>query len=126
CHTIRGRRHDDHGSWRRRHGGHALSEAGIAHACAAGGERKLTAGERALARSVFGTAIDYDAVSMRRRRWFPLQPRKVLMAPCGHIHFHPGSPWYCDDFSEADLGLQGLFVHEMTHVWQAQTRGKWF
>jgi hypothetical protein len=48
------------------------------------------------------------------------------MAPCGHVHFHPRSPHYCDDFSEAGLSLQGLFIHEMTHVWQAQTRGRWY
>lgn len=22
--------------------------------------------------------------------------------------------------------MQGLFIHEMTHVWQAQTRGRWY
>lgn len=48
------------------------------------------------------------------------------MAPCGHLHFPPASPWYCDDFAAADLHLQGLFVHEMTHVWQAQVRGRWY
>jgi len=48
------------------------------------------------------------------------------MAPCGHIHFHPASPWYCDDFSAAGLDRQGLFIHEMTHVWQAQRLGPWY
>lgn len=48
------------------------------------------------------------------------------MAPCGHLHFPPSSPWYCDDFSEAEPQLQGLFIHEMTHVWQTQQRGRWY
>lgn len=48
------------------------------------------------------------------------------MAPCGHIHFHPRSLNYCDDFAVAELHLQGLFIHEMTHVWQAQKRGWWY
>lgn len=48
------------------------------------------------------------------------------MAPCGHVHFHPASPYYCDDFSAAPLHLQGLFLHEMTHVWQAQRKGRWY
>jgi hypothetical protein len=48
------------------------------------------------------------------------------MAPCGHIHFPPGSPFYCDDFAVASLGRQGLFIHEMTHVWQAQKRGRYY
>lgn len=48
------------------------------------------------------------------------------MAPMGHLHFHPASASYCDDFSAGDLSLQGHFIHEMTHVWQTQTRGRWF
>lgn len=48
------------------------------------------------------------------------------MAPGGHVHFHPHSDSYCDDFSRVDLTRQAHFIHEMTHVWQAQTRGKWY
>lgn len=48
------------------------------------------------------------------------------MAPCGHLHFHPGADNYTDDFAQASLGLQGHFIHEMTHVWQAQQRGRWY
>ena len=80
----------------------------------------------ALVRSVFAGAIKVEVVRLKRQRWFPLQPRSVVMAPCGHVHFHPHSPHYCDDFAKADLVLQGLFIHEMTHVWQAQTRGRWY
>lgn len=77
-------------------------------------------------RSVFGRAIDCAEVRIRRRRWFPFQPRRVTMAPMGHLHFHPASESYCDDFADADLHLQGHFIHEMTHVWQAQTKGRWY
>lgn len=90
-----------------------------------GGERDLTLGEVKLAQSVFGTAIDYDAVTIRRRKWFPFQPRHVTMAPCGHLHFHPEGNAYCADFSSECLTRQGFFIHEMSHVWQTQTRGKW-
>jgi hypothetical protein len=86
----------------------------------------LTPGEIALARSVFGAAIDYAKVRIRRRRWHPLQPRQITMAPCGNIHFHPQSPAYREDFSAADLQSQGLFIHEMTHVWQTQNRGRFY
>lgn len=48
------------------------------------------------------------------------------MAPCGHIHFHPGGDLYCSDFAEARPSLQGFFIHEMTHVWQAQVNGPLF
>ncbi|GGC20681.1 hypothetical protein GCM10011371_05390 [Novosphingobium marinum] len=77
-------------------------------------------------RSVFGTAIDCGPVRIKRRRWFPFQPRDTLMAPTGHIHFHPGTDLYCDDFADAPLPRQGLFLHEMTHVWQAQRKGRWY
>ena len=79
-----------------------------------------------MARSVFGDAIDYDAVEIVLGKWWPFQPRGIVMAPNGHIHFHPKSHAYRDDFSEASLPIQGLFIHEMTHVWQAQKGGKWF
>ncbi len=87
--------------------------------------RDLTAGERHLAASVYGQAIDLDRVEIRRRRWFPFQPREVAMAPMGHIHFHPQGSLYSDDFSAGGIGAQGLFIHEMAHVWQAQRGGRW-
>ncbi|MDC0886887.1 vgr related protein [Altererythrobacter sp.] len=95
-------------------------------ACPAGGERHLSEGEIALAKSVFGNAIDYAKVSIKRKKWFPFQPRHVTMAPRGHIHFHPGGTAYCDDFSFADFKARGLFIHEMTHVWQTQQKGEWY
>lgn len=48
------------------------------------------------------------------------------MAPCGHLHFHPDGAAYCDDFSREDVLRQGLLIHELTHVWQTQTRGGWY
>jgi hypothetical protein len=48
------------------------------------------------------------------------------MAPDGHLWFHPHGELYCDDFCSESLTLQGHFIHEMTHVWQAQTRGRWW
>ena len=75
---------------------------------------------------MFGHAIDYDKVTIRRRKFFPLQPRRITMAPRGHLHFHPLGSAYCDDFSTMPLPRQGLFIHELTHVWQTQTRGDWY
>lgn len=79
-----------------------------------------------MVRSVFGAKVDPAKVRMKRRRWLPFQPRNTLMAPCGHIHFHPHSDLWRADFSVAPLDLQGLFIHEITHVWQSQTRGRWY
>lgn len=82
--------------------------------------RLLSDAETALARSVFGTAIDYSKVRVHNRKWWPLQPKRVTMAPDGHLWFHPKGGLFCTDFCEAPLHRQGLFIHEMTHVWQHQ------
>jgi hypothetical protein len=88
-----------------------------------GHSRPLTPGEIALARSIFGSAIDYSRVRMVRGKWWPFQPRNSAMAPCGHIYFHPVGGAWSDDFSKEPLGRQGFFIHELTHVWQTQKGG---
>lgn len=88
--------------------------------------RSLTTGEVELARSVFLDAVDYSRVRMVRRKWWLFHPRNAAMAPTGNIHFHPHGDLWSDDFSGEPLWRQGLFVHEMTHVWQAQTRGRYY
>lgn len=84
------------------------------------GGRALTHHEIALASTIFGDAIEYASVRIVRRKWAFFQPRDTVMAPTGHIHFHPGNCRYCDDFGAASRDEQGLFIHEMTHVWQHQ------
>ena len=88
--------------------------------------RPLTTGEIALSRSVFGASIDYDRVRIVSGRWWPFQPRGSVMAPTGNIHFHPADPRWSDDFSTDPLSRQGLFIHEMTHVWQSQKHGRFY
>jgi hypothetical protein len=83
--------------------------------------RKLTARERKLAGSVFGDALDYDRIRIHNRKYWWFQPRKITMAPDGHLWFHPKNDLFCDDFCDRDLGLQGLFIHELVHVWQHQS-----
>jgi hypothetical protein len=90
-----------------------------------GTARPLTAGERDIAAAAFGGALDCDPVRIVARTWWPLQPRGTAMAPDGKLWFHPQSEWLSDDFSRAPLGTQGLFVHELTHVWQVQRWGRW-
>jgi hypothetical protein len=82
--------------------------------------RPLTAAERKLAAAMFGSAIDYDRVRIHARKWWPFQPRRVAMSPDGDIWFHPEGGLFCDDFCGQSLSAQGLFIHEMTHVWQHQ------
>ena len=88
--------------------------------------RSLTLGEIALARSVFGDAIDYARVRMIKGKWWPFHPRNAAMAPMGNIYFHPEGGVWSEDFSKESLGRQGFFIHEMTHVWQAQTKGRFY
>ena len=88
--------------------------------------RVLTAGEIALARSVFGDAIDYSQVRLFQGKWWPFQPRQSAMAPMGDIWFHPVAGGWSEDFSKEPLSRQAFFIHEMTHVWQAQKGGRFY
>ncbi|MDB5467038.1 MAG: hypothetical protein JWQ46_1800 [Phenylobacterium sp.] len=76
--------------------------------------RRLTAGERALAAEMFGDGLDAAKV-------------RLLALPVWNRAFVTGSRlliWPAslasEDFATAPLGLQAVFVHELTHVWQAQ------
>lgn len=82
--------------------------------------RALTDGEIDLTRGVFGEAIDPARVRIHARKWAFFQPRDTVMAPDGDIWFHPGGGLHRDDFAAAPIDAQGLFIHEMTHVWQHQ------
>lgn len=42
------------------------------------------------------------------------------MAPDGNMWFHPKGGLFRDDYGDSDLNLQGLFIHEMVHIWQHQ------
>lgn len=81
--------------------------------------RKLTIGEVALARSVFGNRIDYEKVKIHHGSYLPfgLQGENVAMTPNGELYFRH---WHRPDFSKTSADLQHLFIHEMTHVWQRE------
>ena len=72
---------------------------------------------------MFGDALDPAPVTIRCVKFWPLQPRRITMAPDGHIWFHPKGPNWSADFSAEALPLRALFVHEMVHVWQVQHGG---
>jgi len=76
--------------------------------------RPLTEGERALAREVFDDALAAERVRILA---LPVWPR--AFAAGSRLMVFPMAA-AARDFSQAPLGLQGLFVHELTHVWQAQ------
>lgn len=93
--------------------------------------RRLTFGEIAMARQIFGCAIDYRRVHVYGTRYLPfgLQGRNVAMAPNGNIYFHASC--FKHDFSIQSNPLRHWFLHEMVHVWQHQLnypvmrRGAW-
>ena len=87
-------------------------------------QRYLTPGEIAMARSLFGDAIDYSRVRLFKGKWWLFQPRNSAMAPMGNIYFHPEGGAWSDDFSKESLARRGFFIHELTHVWQAQAKGR--
>jgi hypothetical protein len=81
--------------------------------------RPLTSGEIALARLVFGSAIDYERVRVHNTRFIPLlQHKDVCITPNGELYFHASR--YQSDFSRASEREQHWFMHEMAHVWQYQ------
>lgn len=88
-------------------------------------ERYLTAGEIALARSVYGDAIDYSKVTVSDKSLFgPMIDESRAHTPFGTMHF-PGQS-YSADFSMERvtnfgyLPSQRTFIHEMAHVLQYQ------
>lgn len=78
-------------------------------------QRGLTAAEVALARSVFGTQLQTDAVRLVACRWVL---RGYAISPNGHVYFHPDD--WREDFAQADLNIQSWLIHELVHVWQVQ------
>lgn len=82
--------------------------------------RELSVRERGVARSVFGDSLNLENVRIHNRKFWWFHPRRVTMAPDGHLWFHPKSELFCEDFCDRDIGLQGLFIHELVHVWQHQ------
>lgn len=81
--------------------------------------RPLTKGEVALAKNVFGDAIDYTRVTITEGQFVPFQPKGTAMAPEGNLYMYG---CYQDDYSKGDVYTQGHFIHEMTHVWQFQNK----
>lgn len=79
-----------------------------------GAFRRLTSGEIDLARGVFG-----DGLHLRRVWIFALPIWNRAFVPGGRLIVWPAAS-ALKDFSLAPLGTQSVFIHELTHVWQAQ------
>ena len=76
--------------------------------------RALTAGEIALGRAMFGDDIDWARVRITQLPAWGF----FAMVPFGRtIVYANVRAWR--DFSRAPIEDQGIFVHELCHVWQA-------
>jgi hypothetical protein len=76
--------------------------------------RRLTPGEHELAREMFGEGLDPRRVRIATIPWwnraFVAGPRLIVW-PARDLP---------PDFARAPIGQQAMFIHELTHVWQAQ------
>ena len=85
-------------------------------------DRSLTEGEIKLAKPIFKDSIDYSAVRVHDGKYIFFQPGNSGMTPNGEIYV---DGIYSADYSGESPQRQAFFIHEMTHVWQAQARGRW-
>ena len=76
--------------------------------------RKLTAAEVDLAKSIFGSEIDYSQTGVTYGKWAFFQPSGREMTPQGIIF--TGGP----EVSDYTSYQPDTFIHEMAHVWQYQ------
>lgn len=77
--------------------------------------RKLTPGEVELARLVFGDQLEAGKVTIFA---MPFWNRAFVTGR--HLMVWPAAT-ACLDFSSAPLQVKSVFIHELTHVWQAQS-----
>lgn len=77
--------------------------------------RRLTAGERDLCGEVFAGGLDPDRVRILS---LPVWPRPFV--PGGRLIVWPAASAMAD-FAEAPLWLKSVLLHELVHVWQAQS-----
>lgn len=98
----------------------AVGSAGVNHIQPATSKtRGMTAGEVAMARTVFKDAIDYGKVKIHRGGLCGLPNCSGnAMTPRGVIHFPDCA--YREDFSQETPTIKVWFIHEMTHIWQYQ------
>lgn len=88
--------------------------------------RRMTLGEIAMARRVYGNSIVYSRVWIHCESYLPfgLQSRNYAMPPNGELWYRQSM--YRDDFSSTDVVIEDkyIFIHELGHVWQHQ-HGQW-
>lgn len=82
--------------------------------------RKLTRNEAALIRSIFGNRVDTAAVTFRFDERYCAR-RAGSLPVWKDVHYWGKTYWSADYSLEKNAFNFGLFIHEITHVWQKQT-----
>ncbi|WP_333668599.1 hypothetical protein [Acinetobacter guillouiae] len=80
--------------------------------------RGLTDGEVEIAKKVFHDLINYNEVKIFNIPYLPWQPKDILMAPNGRLFV--SQQVFAEDYSKCSIVMQGVFIHELTHILQYQ------
>lgn len=81
--------------------------------------RPLTSGEVRLARTMFGDSLDYGTIHISDGKCSVIQPPNTAMTLSNDVYM---STAYRDDYAQGSAEDRGLFIHELTHVWQYQNK----
>lgn len=82
--------------------------------------RALTEAERRLARTEFGDALDLDTVRLAATPW-PFDRAFVPGRWFGRDWILWPGAGLPRDFGGAPVALQAVLIHELVHIWQAQS-----
>lgn len=82
--------------------------------------RALTGGERALAIEAFGDALDLDPVRLIASPW-PFDRAFVPGSIAGRDWIVWPGRGLAGDIAVAPLDVQATLIHELVHIWQAQS-----
>lgn len=67
---------------------------------------------------VFGDMLDCERPKIIATRYLPWQSCGIFMAPNGNIYVNPAD--YSENYALESKFMQGIFIHELTHVMQYQ------
>lgn len=88
-----------------------------------GKKRPLTAGEISMAAAIFGDQLDYKKIRVINRKFGIFSFKNGGRTFLNTVNISGTA--YCDDYSRQAPHLKAFFIHELTHIWQYQTRPLW-
>ncbi|HEY0012798.1 MAG TPA: hypothetical protein VGB79_08100 [Allosphingosinicella sp.] len=85
----------------------------------------LTSGERKIAASIFGDASTFRNATIALRRNSALQSHNLVLTFNERIYVRPSAGLWSEDYAAEGPPVQGMFVHQLAHVWQFKQLGRW-